>query len=59
MVLGNIIMQGERLIPIDCYDERRDADFTKCIACALAAFKEGNIRHTNPEKWIREYYESV
>lgn len=59
LVLGNIIVQGERLVPIDFHDERRDADCKQCIAAAIHAFKDGNIRHSNPEKWIREYYDSV
>ncbi len=59
LVLGNIIVQGERLVAIDFHDERRDADAQKCLAAALRAFTEGNQRQKNPEKWIREYYESV
>lgn len=57
LVLGNIIVQGDKLIPIDCTDSRRDADLHRCISSALRAFKEGNIRQKNPERWIREYYD--
>ncbi len=59
LVLGNIIVQGDKLIPIDLHDSRRDADIHRCINAALKAFKDGNIRHRNPERWIREYYDTV
>ena len=57
LVLGNIIVQGQDLIPIDVNDSRRNADLHTCITSALRAFKEGNIRHKNPERWIHEYYD--
>lgn len=59
LVLGNFILQGDRLIPIDVNDKRRDANLNKCIKAALRAFKEGNTRHKNPQQWIRAYYDSV
>ena len=59
LVLGNIILQGDRLIPIDFNDSRRDADFQRCLASAIKAFKEGNIRHRNPEKWMNDYYDTM
>lgn len=59
LVLGNIIVQGQKLIPIDCNDARRDADMDRCLTAALGAFKEGNDRHKNPEKWIHDYYDRV
>lgn len=59
LVLGNIIVQGDTLIPIDLNDSRRDADLHRCITSALRAFQDGNLRHRNPEKWIRDYYDMV
>ena len=59
LVLGNIIVQGEVLIPIDLNDSRRDADLHRCISSALKAFKEGNTRHRNPERWMQDYYQTV
>lgn len=59
LVLGNFIVQGDRLIPIDVDDKRRDADLSKCVSAALKAFKKGNSRLINPEQWIRRYYDMV
>jgi hypothetical protein len=58
-VLGNIIVQGDRLIVIDMDDKRRDADFTICLTAALQAFSVDNIRLSNPEKWIYSYYDAI
>lgn len=58
-VLGNIIVQGDRLIPIDVYDKRRNADIQHCLKRALKAFYPCNTRLKNPEKWIRNYYNTL
>ena len=58
-VLGNIIVQGDRLIPIDLYDKRRNADIQHCLKRALKAFYPCNSRLKNPEKWIRSYYATL
>ncbi|MBA3752131.1 hypothetical protein H0X06_05080 [Candidatus Dependentiae bacterium] len=59
LVLGNIIIQGDRLIPIDFGDKRRFIKSSICITAALKAFKEGNTRLKDPQKWIDNYYQSV
>lgn len=58
LVLGNIVVQGNKLYPIDFNDKRRDADVQHCITAALKAFKTGNTRQRNPERWMQEYYDS-
>ena len=58
-VIGNIILQGNRLIPIDFSDNRRDADFYDCVEAALNAFKRGNNRLEDPREWIGEYYQDI
>lgn len=58
LVLGNIVVQGNKLLPIDFNDKRRDADVQYCITAALKAFKTGNTRQRNPERWMQEYYDS-
>lgn len=56
LVLGNIIVQGDSLVPIDMADQRRNADLKHCVTAALGSFKAGNKRLVNPEKWIKNYY---
>ena len=59
LVIGNIIMQGDKLIPIDFNDTRRSGNSVSCIAAALQAFHEGNRRLKDPTRWINDYYKSV
>lgn len=58
LVLGNMIIRGNTLVPIDFEDERRSGKASKCINAALSAFNRGN-RLKNPQKWINDYYKSV
>ena len=58
-VIGNLILRGKRLFPIDIGDTRRSADFTECVALALRYFKEGNSRLKNPQAWIDRYYNDI
>ncbi len=58
-VLGNVIVQGDKLIPIDLKDKRRNADIQHCLKRALKAFYPCNSRLQNPEKWIRSYYATL
>lgn len=58
LVLGNIIVQGDKLIPIDMGDKRRNADINHCVTAAMHSFKAGNKRLVNPERWIKSYYNS-
>ena len=57
LVLGNIIVQGHTLIPIDCYDSRRKAPLERCINAAIIAFDKP--RHENPREWLNEYYKML
>ncbi|MBA2307400.1 hypothetical protein H0W26_04675 [Candidatus Dependentiae bacterium] len=59
LVIGNIIMRGDQLIPIDFGDERRSTSSVSCIAAALRAFHSGNGRLKDPHKWINDYYKYV
>jgi len=58
-VIGNILLQGNRLIPIDFSDIRRNANFYDCVESVLKAFKRGNYRLENPHEWIADYYEEI
>ncbi len=57
LVIGNFVVQGDRLIPIDFGDHRRNESFSACIGAVLLAFQEGNSRLSDPGKWMRSYYE--
>lgn len=58
LVLGNIIVQGESLHPIDDGDGRRSASSKKCLDMALRAFKDKS-RFVDPEQWLSRYYHSL
>lgn len=59
LVIGNIIVKGDRLIPIDIADKRRGGTMRRCISTALNAFKPGNCRLSNPQGWIDSYYREI
>lgn len=59
IVLGNCILQGCRLFPIDTKDTRRNADPYNLLNAGLRAFKRGNTRMHNPQAWIDNYYNAV
>ena len=56
LVLGNIIVQGDNLIPIDLTDARRRAPLSWCITAAVRAFDKSR---EDPRKWINEYYKML
>ncbi len=59
LVLGNIVVQGTKLVPIDFNDKRRDANMDDCINAALKVFNSDKTRLRNPEKWINAYYDAL
>lgn len=59
LVLGNIVVQGTKLIPIDFNDRRRDANMDTCINAALKVFNGDKTRLKNPEKCINAYYSTM
>jgi len=59
LVLGNFILQGTRLFPIDTKDTRRYADPYKLLDIAVHVFNRGNTRLQNPQTWIDAYYRSL
>lgn len=54
LVIGNIIVQGTTLIPIDFSDARRNASLKECITAAIQAFDTPG-RHEDPQKWFYGY----
>jgi hypothetical protein len=59
LVIGNFILQGCRLFPIDSKDDRRCADPYRFINVLLNAFKRNNRRLINPQEWIDTYYHQL
>lgn len=58
-LIGNIIIQGNKLAPIDFSDKRRNADMSKCLKQALKFFNSTKERLINPQKSINKYYDKV
>ncbi len=56
LILGNIVVQGTTLVPIDMNDHRRSASAKKCIKEAIHAFKKPRDA---PEAWLQDYYKSL
>ncbi len=54
LVLGNVIVQGHMLIPIDCTDSRRRAPSERCINVAVNAFNKP--WEDDPREWLNVYY---
>ena len=59
LVLGNLILSGESLIPIDGDDPQHTADSSQCIQAALKVFQKGNTRLTDPKAFMESYYRLV
>lgn len=56
LMVGNMIVQGQKLVPIDFKDKRRNANMDRCIQRALTLFNGDNSRLKNPYGRIQEYY---
>ena len=59
LVLGNIIVQGTKLIAIDGSDARRSASLDGCINAAVTMFDKAKLRQEDPKKWLDEYTKLV
>lgn len=58
LVVGNIVVQGSRIAPIDFGDKRRNADINLHVKAALKVFRFGR-RFRDPVKTLRMYREYV
>lgn len=54
LVIGNLILQGTKIIAIDFNDKRRNANMDRLLARALNLF-DNNLRLRNPTKAINKY----
>ncbi len=59
LVLGNVIVRGDKLDPIDFEDLRRYANLSNCIHAAVQAFNKNDRHNTDPNEWIADYYTYV
>lgn len=57
LIIGNMIVQGRSIIPIDLDDPRWNGNVTKCITAALTVFNENSNRLKNPDQSLRFYRE--
>lgn len=55
LVIGNMIVKGCNIIPID-FNDNGKYDMTECINLALKFFNGTNQRLINPYKYIKKYY---
>lgn len=56
LVLGNMILSGEKIIAIDS-DQNHKADSRVCLEAALKAFARGNTRLSSPQAFMKAYYQ--
>jgi hypothetical protein len=59
LVLGNVIVQGEKIVPIDLNDKRRNANMDRLLASAITVFNGDKRRFANPHSWMDAYYKSI
>ena len=55
LVLGNMVVCHNRLVPIDLNDVRRNADTERCVTAALTVLARERLRMKNPERWMQKY----
>lgn len=55
LIVGNMIIQGHKIIPIDFADSRRNANMKQCIDRALWLFNGDKKRLKNPKAKLDEY----
>lgn len=57
-VIGNLILNGAKLTPIDFNDKRRNSESSYCLQQAIALFSNP-LRVNDPEKAIYQYYKNL
>lgn len=55
LIIGNMIIQGNKVIPIDLNDPRWNGNLEKCVNSALAVFKGDYTRLKSPEGALAHY----
>jgi hypothetical protein len=59
LVLGNTIIQGTTLVPIDLKDRRgKHTNMYICLNAAIRIFKDTS-RLSNPQAWVDHYYKII
>lgn len=56
LIIGNMVIQGHTIIPIDFNDKRRSASMPKMLTRAISFFNGDNYRLRNPAEKINKYY---
>lgn len=58
LIIGNMVIQGHTIVPIDFNDKRRNANMPKMLTRALSFFNGDNYRLKNPTDKINRYYKT-
>lgn len=56
LMIGNMVIQGYKIQPIDFKDKRRNANMDRCINRALRVFEQNSTRLKNPLACMEQYY---
>jgi len=56
LIIGNMVIQGHTVIPIDFDDKRRNANMPKMVTRAVSFFNGDTLRFKNPSHKINKYY---
>jgi len=59
LIIGNMVIQGETIVPIDFNDKRRNANMPKMLDRAVNFFNGDNFRLKNPTEKINTYYKNA
>lgn len=59
LVMGNLLIQGRRLMPIDFNDKRRNIRTDACINALLKVFELHDMRKQSPELFMSTYKKFV
>lgn len=59
LIIGNMVIQGHKIVPIDFNDKRRSANMSKMLTRATSFFNGNRDRLNDPAKKINIYYKST
>lgn len=59
LVMGNLLIQGRRIVPIDFNDKRRNIRSDICVDALLKVFQLHDLRMQSPERFMNEYKKCI
>ncbi len=54
-IIGNMVLQGTKLVLIDFNDKRRNIKITRCMKAALKLFQGDRLRYSDPRDCMEKY----